>query len=70
MAKVTNLNQFRKTRDRDRKRDQADENAVKFGRTKAQKALDRARAEKAARNLEAHRRDGMEDGAEDGAEEE
>ena len=57
MAKVTNLNQFRKSRARDRKRAEADENAIKFGRTKAQKTLETARAEKATRQIEAHRRD-------------
>lgn len=61
MSKVTNLNRFRKSRDRDRKRAAADENAVKFGRTKAQKSLDTARAEKAQRSLDGHRRDGSEE---------
>ena len=61
MSKVTNLNQFRKSRARDRKRAEADENAIKFGRTKAQKSLDTARAEKARRNLDGHRRDGSEE---------
>jgi hypothetical protein len=65
MSKVTNLNQFRKARTRDRKRAEADENAVKFGRTKAQKALDKARTEKAQRALDGHRRDRTEDGAEE-----
>lgn len=58
MADVTNLNRFRKARARDRKRAEADENAIRFGRTKSEKALDKARADKAARNLDAHRRDG------------
>jgi hypothetical protein len=52
MSNVTNLNQFRKTKARAEKRAKADENAVKFGRTKAQKALENARAEKARRNLD------------------
>lgn len=54
MSKVTNLNQFRKHKARADKRAQADVNAVKFGRTKAQRDLERARAEKAARDLEGH----------------
>ena len=52
MSNVTNLNQFRKTKARSDKRAKADENAVKFGRTKAQKALAKARAEKAKRDLD------------------
>lgn len=52
MATVTNLNQFRKTKARKDKRASADENAVKFGRTKAQKDLEKARAEKARRDLD------------------
>ena len=52
MSNVTNLNQFRKTKTRAEKRAKADENAVKFGRTKAQKALEKARAEKAKRDLD------------------
>lgn len=67
MAKVSNLNQFRKSRARDRKRAEADANAVKFGRTKAQKALDTARATQMARRLDGHRRDRTDP---DGADEE
>ncbi|WP_292290502.1 DUF4169 family protein [Marivita sp.] len=52
MKNVTNLNQFRKAKVRDAKRAQADENAVKFGRSKAQKDLEAARAEKARRELD------------------
>ena len=52
MSNVTNLNQFRKAKARDEKRAKADENAVKFGRTKAQKDLERARTEKAKRDLD------------------
>ena len=57
MTNVTNLNRFRKQKARDEKRAEADANAVKHGRTKAQKALEDARAEKAARNLDGHRLD-------------
>ncbi len=52
MTTVTNLNQFRKTKARKDKRASAEENAVKFGRTKAQKDLEKARAEKARRDLD------------------
>ncbi|SFR04873.1 DUF4169 family protein [Poseidonocella sedimentorum] len=57
MAKVTNLSRFRKDRAKSAKRAQADENAVKFGQTKAQKDKARAEAEKAARELDGKRRD-------------
>ncbi len=52
MSNVTNLNQFRKTKARSDKRAKADENAVKFGRTKVQKDLEKAQAEKAKRDLD------------------
>jgi hypothetical protein len=52
MSNVTNLNRFRKTKARDAKRVVADENAVKFGRSKAQKDLETARVEKAKRELD------------------
>jgi len=58
MTRVTNLNRVRKDRARAGKRAKADANAAKFGRTKAQKALDMARAEKARRALDGHERDG------------
>ena len=57
MAKLVNLNKARKARTRQEKRRQADENAVKFGRSKARKSLEEARADKARRDLDSHRRD-------------
>lgn len=54
---VVNLNKFRKAKARVEKRAQADENAVKFGRRKAEKSLDQARVEKAARDLDGKRRE-------------
>ena len=57
MAKVTNLNQFRKAKARSRKRSAADENAARHGRTKTEKALEKARAEKAVRTLDGHERE-------------
>ena len=63
MAEIVNLNRLRKARARAVDRTQADANAAKFGRSKAEKDLVMARAEKAARDLEAHRRDEDEDGA-------
>lgn len=55
MAKITNLNKARKARARDAKRATADENAVTFGRTNAEKRLEDTRAAKARRDLEGHR---------------
>ena len=55
--KVVNLNKARKAKTRAEKKTQADANAVKFGRTKAEKSLDRAKTDKAARDLDGHRRD-------------
>ncbi len=57
MSNVTNLNQFRKKKARADKAARADENAVKFGRTKAQKDLERARAAKAKRDLDGKERE-------------
>ena len=57
MEKPVNLNRFRKQKARAQKKARADENAVTFGRGKAQKELDRARAEKARRDLEGHERE-------------
>jgi hypothetical protein len=58
MSTPINLNQFRKDKARKQKRAEADANAVKFGRSKAQKALDAARAAKAKALLDGHRTDG------------
>lgn len=57
MAEIVNLNRFRKDRARSARRAEADANAVKFGRTKAEKDHDRASAEKQRRDLDAHRRE-------------
>jgi len=57
MAQPVNLNRFRKDKARADKKARADENAVKFGRTKAEKDAEKARADKARRELDGHRRD-------------
>ena len=57
MAQPINLNKARKARDRVKKRAQADENAVKFGRTKAERQAEKARAAKARAALDSHKRD-------------
>ncbi|MDU8929187.1 DUF4169 family protein [Alisedimentitalea sp. MJ-SS2] len=57
MAEIVNFNKARKARAKVKKRAQADENAVKFGRSKARKSLDQARADKATRELDGKKRD-------------
>ena len=57
MAEPVNLNRFRKQKARAEKKARASENAVKFGRTKAEKLQQRALAEKAEKTLEAHPRE-------------
>ncbi|WP_145399696.1 DUF4169 family protein [Paracoccus sulfuroxidans] len=57
MTKVINLRQVRKELARASARRQGDENAAKYGRSKAQKLADLTEAESAARKLDAHRRD-------------
>ncbi len=57
MSEVVNLNRFRKAKNRVKKRAQADENAVKFGRTKVDREVDEARAKKAREALRQQRLD-------------
>ena len=57
MAEVHSLSKVRKSKTRIAKRQKADENAVKFGRSKAEKARDAAKAAREARHLDAHKRD-------------
>lgn len=57
MSDPVNLRQARKTRERARKCRQADENAAKYGRSKAQRKLEAARQEKARAALDAHKRE-------------
>ena len=49
---IINLNKARKAKARDNKRAKAYENAVKFGRSKAQKTSDQATAERMKRHLD------------------
>ena len=49
--KPVNLNQARKTKTRANDKAQADENAVRFGRTKAQKVLEATQATHASERL-------------------
>jgi len=57
MSRLTNLNRFRKDRARADKRRQGNENAAKYGRSKAERAQDQAEAARTARILDQHRRE-------------
>jgi hypothetical protein len=57
MAEIVNLRTARKAKEREKSRATGDENAAKFGRTKAEKNLEKARADKARRDLEGHVRE-------------
>ena len=57
MSKPVNLNKARKAKARDTARKQADANAVKFGRTKAEKESARAQALTLKRDLDGHKRE-------------
>jgi Domain of unknown function (DUF4169) len=52
MAQLVNLRAARKAKGRLAPQAKANENAVKFGRTKAEKDLQAAKAEKARRDLD------------------
>jgi Domain of unknown function (DUF4169) len=54
MAEPINLNRYRKTKARAESKARADNNAVKFGRSKAEKTLDKARSDKAQHDLDGH----------------
>ena len=49
---LVNLNAVRKARDRAEEKRQADENAVRHGRTKAQRLLEAAQSDQARRALD------------------
>ena len=59
MAEIINLRQVRKQKDREAARAKGTETAAKNGRSKALKALEKARAEKAARDLDGNRMEGQ-----------
>jgi len=54
MDEIINLNRARKTRAREEMRAQADANAAKHGRTKAERIAEAARSEQARRILDQH----------------
>ncbi|MEJ2817512.1 DUF4169 family protein [Caulobacter sp. CCG-8] len=57
MAEILNLNQARKAKAKTDAKTKAAENRAKFGRTKADKTLDAARAEKLKRDLDGAKRE-------------
>lgn len=57
MNDVVNLNKARKARDKARKLDQAQQNRVRFGRTKAEKDLAKAKTAQAERRLDEAKRE-------------
>ena len=58
MAEIVSLNKARKAKARADKKTRVNENRAKFGRAKGDKDLDKARAEKADRDLAGHRLEG------------
>ena len=57
MSDPVNLNRFRKAKARVEDKARADANAVKFGRTKSEKARDKDTAARAARDLDGKKRE-------------
>ena len=57
MAEIVNLRQVRKTKARDEKAKAADANRSVHGTPKHLRKLAKARSEKAARDLDAHKKD-------------
>ena len=55
MSEPVNLNKFRKAKTKADKKQAAKENRAKFGRTRVEKSLDKARADKLAKLTDAHR---------------
>ncbi len=54
---IVNLNKARKSRARAKAKKTADENAVKFGRTRAEKSRDKADVENTNRTLDGAKRE-------------
>uniref|UniRef100_B0T0F2 DUF4169 domain-containing protein n=1 Tax=Caulobacter sp. (strain K31) TaxID=366602 RepID=B0T0F2_CAUSK len=57
MAEILNLNQARKAKAKTDAKTQAAENRAKFGRTKTDRTLDAARADKLKRDLDGAKRE-------------
>jgi Domain of unknown function (DUF4169) len=58
MADVVNLKRFKKRTERHQSAQQAEANRARFGRTKSERKLDQARADRAHDVLDQHRIDG------------
>lgn len=67
MGEIVNLRRVRKDRARKAAKQEADSNAALHGRTKAEASLEEARAAKAARDHEAHKREAPPEEDPDGA---
>jgi hypothetical protein len=57
MAQIVNLNRVRKAKARDEKNKAAEQNRVQHGTPKALKQLEKARTNKARRDLDGHKKD-------------
>ena len=57
MGQIVNMNRFRKQQSRAEARRQGDANAAKFGRSKAERLAATEALTRAARHLDAHRRE-------------
>lgn len=57
MADVINLKRFKKRSEREQSAKQADANRARFGRTKAERAQDERRSERAGNFLDQHKLD-------------
>jgi hypothetical protein len=57
MAEIVNLRAVRKAKSKAEARAKGDENAAKFGQTKAKRALAKALADKARRDLDGAKRE-------------
>lgn len=57
MEKPVNLNRYRKDKARADKKARADQNAVKFGQSKAQKDADKAETARITRLFDSHKQD-------------
>lgn len=54
MAEPVNLNRYRKQKGRADQKARAEQNVARSGRSKAEKQRERARADKASRDLDGH----------------
>ena len=57
MSEIVNLNRFRKQKTRSAEKARADENAVKFGRTKSEKLRDKTAEEQMKTRHDDHKLD-------------